>query len=310
MMARAAVTAKQDILMKHTIALCLSFAIYLASLAHAETGPYVLNTIKPLQLLTTAITAAPSQSGLLLAPSQSPHHYQLRPSERRALQQADLVSWIGPTMETFLISTISSLPNERVLTYHVAEPAHAEHAGHHHQDTHQHTEEDAHIWLDPLALGEMAQQLATRLGQLRPAAAAAYQRRALELQQQLQQLDGQIRQRLAGGKPQPYLVNHDGYRHFEQRYGLQHRAALLLTPERKPGAGHLARIQQLLEQGEISCVLTEPQWQAGYLQAALEQFGVRQQPLDPMAQAIANNETGLIAFIRQFSNTFLDCVLQ
>ncbi|MEY3659664.1 MAG: hypothetical protein RLZZ169_489, partial [Pseudomonadota bacterium] len=65
----------------------------LALPAAAAPAPVLAASIKPLQLLAAAITDGVSEPQLVLGASEDPHHAALRPSQRRALQAADLVLW-------------------------------------------------------------------------------------------------------------------------------------------------------------------------------------------------------------------------
>ena len=56
---------------------------------------------------------------LIVDGGASPHTYQMRPSEAAALQSADLVVWVGDTLETFLARPIASLgAGAEIVTLH------------------------------------------------------------------------------------------------------------------------------------------------------------------------------------------------
>lgn len=81
----------------------LSLAYCTTALAQAR----VVATIKPLQMIASAITEGVSEPDLLIPPHQSYHHFVLRPSTVRTLQRADLVVWVGPQLETYLADTVA-----------------------------------------------------------------------------------------------------------------------------------------------------------------------------------------------------------
>ncbi|MEQ8653313.1 MAG: zinc ABC transporter substrate-binding protein [Kiloniellales bacterium] len=66
-------------------------------------------SIKPLHGLASALMEGVGEPSLLLDGTASPHGYSLRPSEARALSDAELIFWVGPTLETFLIQPLDSL---------------------------------------------------------------------------------------------------------------------------------------------------------------------------------------------------------
>jgi zinc transport system substrate-binding protein len=72
-------------------------AFLFSDLALAEDKPLqLLSSIKPVQLIVAAIAGDRAQVDVLLPATTSPHLYQLRPSDRQALSDADKVFWIGP----------------------------------------------------------------------------------------------------------------------------------------------------------------------------------------------------------------------
>ena len=76
----------------------------------------IVATIKPLQLIATAIVDGSGNSESILPANQSPHHYALKPRDRALLAKADLILWIGPELETFLSPLMEQLgQNKQVI---------------------------------------------------------------------------------------------------------------------------------------------------------------------------------------------------
>ncbi len=76
-------------------------------------APEVLVSLKPVHSLVAGVMGnAEPPAKLLLPATASPHLYQMRPSDARALQNADLVIWVGETMETFLVRPIATIGND------------------------------------------------------------------------------------------------------------------------------------------------------------------------------------------------------
>ena len=79
-----------------------------ASSSNTETGKQldkpgtIVVSIKPLYSLVAHLTEGISKPVLLMKQMQSPHHYHMRPSERRLLANAKIIIWTGPQMESYL----------------------------------------------------------------------------------------------------------------------------------------------------------------------------------------------------------------
>ena len=83
--------------------------------AIAET-PQVAVDIAPLHSLVARVMEGVGTPDLIVQPGASPHEYSLRPSEASALQNADLVFWIGPDLTPWLTDTIETLAPDADVT--------------------------------------------------------------------------------------------------------------------------------------------------------------------------------------------------
>ena len=102
--------------MTQTLVHCLMGASLLFAAAagrpiHAE-EINVVASIKPVHSLVAATMQGVNDPVLLVKGTGSEHSYSLRPSEARSLQDADLVFWVGETMETFLIKPLQALAGD------------------------------------------------------------------------------------------------------------------------------------------------------------------------------------------------------
>ena len=82
----------------------------------AQTSPpAVVATIAPLHALVSEVMAGTGATPhLLLRGTSSPHGYTLRPSDAAALQDADVVFWIGEELEAFLAGPLDQLAADAV----------------------------------------------------------------------------------------------------------------------------------------------------------------------------------------------------
>ena len=90
-------------------------AIFFGGGTFAET-PQVAVDIAPLHSLVVRVMEGVGRPDLIVQPGASPHEYSLRPSEASALQNADLVFWIGPDLTPWLTETIETLAPDAAVT--------------------------------------------------------------------------------------------------------------------------------------------------------------------------------------------------
>jgi len=148
-------TSKNLISHLRTLGLVSAFGFGLLPVT-AVAAPDVVVSIKPVHSLVAGVMAGVGTPMLLVKGSGSPHVYSLRPSEARAISQADLVFWIGEDMESFLVKPLQALGGDaRVVELSKSKrieliaareggtwDSHAEHEGHDHDEHAEHGEHD------------------------------------------------------------------------------------------------------------------------------------------------------------------------
>ena len=275
-------------------ALC-AFAAVHASDSHAIE---VLVSIKPIHGLVVGVMGEADESRLMVTGAASPHTFQMRPSDARALSAADLVVWVGEGVETFLERPIAVLGSgAKVVTLHKAAGMellpNREGGIRHDRDPemhvdedddhgHDHGELDMHIWLDPGNAGRIVEVVADALVQVDPDRAQTYRANAEAMLARIDALESSLRERLAPVRERAFIVFHDGYGYFEHAYGLASKGAAAVDPARPPGARRLTELRGALAEHDIRCVFTEPQFEPGLVRTLIEGTEVRTAALDAL----------------------------
>lgn len=87
----------------------LSFAATMIGGAAMADVPKVAVDIAPVHSLVAQVMDGVGDPKLIVQPGASPHEYNLRPSEASALQEADLVFWIGDDLTPWLEDALGTL---------------------------------------------------------------------------------------------------------------------------------------------------------------------------------------------------------
>ncbi|MGE6386833.1 zinc ABC transporter substrate-binding protein ZnuA [Pseudomonas sp. NPDC078416] len=248
----------------------LLFVVFItgfSTITVAEANVRVLTSIKPLQLIAAAVQDGIAVPEVLLPPGASPHNYALRPSDVRRVQEADLLYWIGPDMETFLPRVLSgrskaSVPVESLQGMHLrhftASTEHHDDDEDEHDHDHRPGSVDAHLWLSSVNARVIAAKMAADLSQADPANAARYESNVKAFDARLDALDAKIKQRVAGISGKQYFVFHEAFDYFEEAYGLKHAGVFAVSSEVQPGAQHVAAMRARLTEFGKTCVFSEP----------------------------------------------------
>jgi zinc transport system substrate-binding protein len=268
----------------------ITILLLFSTITFAST-PKVVVTISPIYALTEALMQDVAEPILLVPPGASPHNYALKPSQVSDLQSANLVIWVGESLETFLIKTISQLPQNTqtltLLTIPELNPLHFRTGRTWEQDTdeahaHSHNGFDPHVWLDPIRADIMASAMAKALINIDPEHKHIYEANAKKLKIQIAELNQQLNKDLTPVKNKPFIVFHDAYQYLEKRYQLTAIGAVTLNPEIMPSAKHVSDIQNLIKQKNVICIFAEPQFKPAIVDMISTGTGVKQGVLDPI----------------------------
>ena len=309
-------------IVKTAISLALSAsALLYGSSALAET--HILAAIKPLELLVRAVATEDMHSSTLVPAGSSPHNYSMTPSKRRALEDADVIFWVGPEMETFLSRLLTGSEfgersvalmepdddhssNDKSHEENHEEQSHEEQS---HEHEHDHGDgEDPHIWVDPQMAVTMAESIRDTLAGLDGADKPALDRNLERFRAAIAQKEAHIRKQLEPLQDVSLFAYHSAFTRFAKHYNLKVEGVLTLNPELSPGARHIADVQNSLRSANHPCLLTEPQFNRQWWRSITEGLDVRFSTWDPLATDIDATTNGYEAFQQSIADAVLKCL--
>ncbi len=288
----------------------------LSATSTSSAFPRVVVSITPFYALVAAVMEGAGTPELLVKPGSSPHEYALRPSDMQRLIMADLVFWGGPALETFLVKPLNE-PGEhsrRIIELDntlglLLLPVRHDAAWDPHDDkAHSHSHLDMHFWLDPRNAILLTSTIVQSLIQIDPQHTELYKKNATRLMQRLKKLDTHIAAELKTVKGIPYIVFHDAYQYFENRYGLTGVGSITLNPEVPPSAKRLNIIRTTIKTSKAVCVFREPQFQPKLVESIAEDLGVKTGELDPIGQEPQTNPEGYFSLLENLSHDLKYCL--
>ncbi|SDX11780.1 zinc ABC transporter substrate-binding protein [Litoreibacter albidus] len=161
---------------------------------------------------------------------------------------------------------------------HEAEHDHGGHEGH----AHDHEGTDPHAWLNPDNALAWLPVIVAELSALDPENAATYTANAEAAQAELEATINDITEILTPVKGKAFVVFHDAYRYFEDRFDVGSKASISISDASAPGPARVERIQTLVRDLKVSCAFSEPQFSAGLVDTVLEGTDANAAILDPM----------------------------
>jgi len=272
----------------------------------------VVVSIKPIHGLVAGVMQGVAPPHLLLNDQQSPHHFALKPSQARLLQQADLVFWVDSSLETPMPALLAGLaPHAKTIRLmadtglvrhknanwartkgddHDNHDAHDDHDGHDGHDEHDghddHDDHDRghrvnpHIWLDLDNARRMVWSIATTLSAVDRDHAAIYASNAANLDKRISALLAEAKQQFAGIKQNRFIVQHDAFIYIERQFDLPRGLVIAPDHDTPPGTAHLQHLRDLVAAGVVSCIFDEPQGASHQIDIVASTSTVRRATLD------------------------------
>jgi zinc transport system substrate-binding protein len=178
----------------------------------------------------------------------SPHTYEPSPQQIAVLAKANLFFTIGMPYEEGLKGKISSiLKNLKIVsTRQGVELVDSE------------GEFDPHIWLDPARVKMQATTICQALCSQYPGHQEQYQRNLKYLQEELDSLDANIREKLAPYKGREFFIFHPSLGYFSRRYGLIQRA--IEVEGKEPGAMQMNEIWEAMRKSGAKSILVQEEF--------------------------------------------------
>jgi zinc transport system substrate-binding protein len=313
----------------------------LSSVAQAEV-PKVVTDIPAVQSLVAQVMGDLGEPTVLLGQNADAHHYQLKPSQAGALQDAGLVVWVGPRLTPWLERALDGLgAQDQALGLLSAPGTHVRHFSatdaHDHSadmdededhDAHDHAAEehtaeehddhasetaqsdlDPHAWLDPdnakVWLGLIAQDL----GKLDPENAQTYTSNAKAAQARVTEMDERLKAQFAPVQDKPFLVYHAAYGYLADHYGLHIAGALSPSDATTPGAAHLVSLRDEATTDKIYCAFPETQHDPKMVDILVDGTPVKLGgPLDPSGSSLTYGPGLYEALMQKTADTITTCL--
>ncbi len=288
----------------------------------------VVVSIKPLHALVTGVMAGVGTPELLVKGTASPHTYAMRPSDAKALNDADLFFRVSESVEIFTIKVVRALP-ERVAVVtlqdapgmrllsrrtsnafegHALDVGHggsAKHDGDHAQDG---QASDGHSWLDPHNAKAMVARIEEALSSTYPSNAATFKANAQKLNADLDALAGELQTKLKPVVGKPYIVFHDAFQYLEARYELNAVGSISISPDVPPSAKRLTDLRKKVVSLNAVCVFAEPQFDTRLVHNLVEGTSARTGTLDAEALALEPGADLYFAMMRRLADDLKGCL--
>ena len=243
----------------------------------------ILVTITPIYSLIKNVTDDVQKVQLLIDKNMCPHDYQMRPSDVRKINRADLVITIGEGFETFLFNYLNKVQiNAEIIklievdnltllplknSFHNQTHEHHDDHTHDHSHSHDHNHEHIHhddnmnfdwnFWSSPKNAKVIVQWAAAELSARDPENANIYSRNAKKTIARISKLDLTMREKLAPVQNKNFIVLNDYYQYLEKEYGLSNVGSMIIDKSFGYSAKRIDGIKKLVKEKQAACIFVE-----------------------------------------------------
>ena len=149
--------------------------------------------------------------------------------------------------------------------------------------------------------------MAAALSEADPENAATYQANAEAAVARIDTLQSELSAQLTAAGDVSFVVYHDAYQYFENRFDVQTRGAISVSDASAPGAARVAALRDLAASERIVCVFAEPQFNPSLINAVFEAADVKTGLLDPLGSDIPVGADLYPALLTQMADAMAGC---
>ena len=285
--------------------------------------PKVTVDIAPVHSLVSSVMEGVGKPDLIMPAGASPHEYQLKPSNAKSLEDADVVFWIGEDLTPWLENGLESLAKNASKTSLLGVDGiellsfregalfeahdHEDHDDHDDHEGHAHGEHDPHAWLSPKIAKVWLNSIAAKLSEVDPDNAATYFSNAKSARDNIDALMSEVNSILDPIREKKFVVFHDAYQYFEKDFGISASGAISLGDASDPSPARLAEIRKRVVDEAVECVLAEPQYKQGLVKAVVEGTNANTAVIDPLGVKLETGPSLYENLIRNLATNLAKC---
>ncbi|EAI3515892.1 zinc ABC transporter substrate-binding protein [Campylobacter coli] len=227
--------------------------------------PIISVSIPPQAFFVEKIAKDSVEINILIPPNSDEHTMEFKPQALKKLEQSKIYFLADLELEKILGEKFKSvLKNVKIVN--INEGIHLLEGGHDHEHEHDHdghyAEEehdehnDPHVWLDPVLVKKLTQNITQALVQSFPKNKEFYEANSANFLKELDQMDAQIAEKLKNIKRNEFIVYHPSWAYLAKRYNLVQIPVEIDGKE--PKSKDLQNLIKLAKEKDIRVIFVQP----------------------------------------------------
>lgn len=260
----------------------------------------VFVSIPPQKWLTEQLGGNKVVTHVLVDKGQDPHTFEPTPRQISALSRSRLYFTIGLEFEKQItgklgaaVAGLTMVDSTGSLEKIVMSGGHDPHPGH--ESGHQEAT-DPHVWLSPLNLIRMADDMAAAMISADPGNAESYRQNLQRTSAALGELHNELAADLAPFKGAAFYVFHPSFGYFARDYQLEQEAVEIAG--KSPSPRQLSALIAKARADGVRIIFVQPQFDVKSAATVAQAIDGVVEPLDPLAEDVVGNLRNIAAKIR------------
>ena len=277
----------------------LIFFTFIISFLNASTQQLTVS-ILPQKYFVEKIVKDKFEINVMVKPGSSPHTYEPKSSQMKALANSKIYFYAGVSFEeawldkfkqsaknTLFIDTTTGIEKIEMEEHEHHEEfsktdANKDKHKHHDEEKHDHSGLDPHVWLDPVLGKTQANNIYEAVLNADSANSEFYKANYEAFIKELEVLDKEIETILNPYKEKAFMVFHPSWGYFAKRYNLEQIAIEVQGKEPKPN--ELIKLIEEAKKHDIKIVFVSPQFSQKSANAIASSVKAGVVHIDPLAE--------------------------
>ena len=277
----------------------LIFFTFIISFLNASTQQLTVS-ILPQKYFVEKIVKDKFEINVMVKPGSSPHTYEPKSSQMKALANSKIYFYAGVSFEeawldkfkqsaknTLFIDTTTGIEKIEMEEHEHHEESSKTDANkdkhkHHDEEKHDHSGLDPHVWLDPILVKTQAKNIYEAVLKVDSVNSEFYKVNYEAFIKELEALDKEIETILNPYKEKAFMVFHPSWGYFAKRYNLEQIAIEVQGKEPKPN--ELIKLIEEAKKHDVKIVFVSPQFSQKSAKAIASSVNAGVVHIDPLAE--------------------------
>ncbi|MTI80430.1 MAG: zinc ABC transporter substrate-binding protein [Firmicutes bacterium] len=264
----------------------------------------VFTSIYPLYDFASQIGGNKVEVTNIIPPGAEPHTWEPSPKDMSALTEADVIIYCGlgiePWGDKVFNGSVIDTTNIKLLKASDS----VEVLGAEDNDDHSHSV-DPHVWLDPLNVRKIVDNITATLVELDGDNKDYYQANASAYKKELDELHHDLKNSFVNVAKNEFVVSHAAFGYLAHRYNLKQVPVRGLSPEVEPKPQDMVDVIKLAKENDINYIFFEKMVSPKVSETIAREIGAETLVLNPMGNLTkeeVNSGLDYISVMRQNMN--------